>query len=107
MILSSMSRVWVKKFWVALKLLVIVGVRGFWGFIRISVVHGKKLKCGVLSVVEKVVNRCFACVRILVEYLYAKVKVFKIVVYRYRNRRKRFGLRMALICGIISFEKRG
>ncbi|MCL1969858.1 MAG: IS5/IS1182 family transposase, partial [Candidatus Bathyarchaeota archaeon] len=33
-------------------------------------------------------------------------KVFKIVAYRYRNRRKRFGLRMALICGIINFEKR-
>ncbi|MCL2358541.1 MAG: IS5/IS1182 family transposase, partial [Candidatus Bathyarchaeota archaeon] len=33
-------------------------------------------------------------------------KVFKIVANRYRNRRKRFGLRMALICGIINFENR-
>ncbi|MDR2204351.1 MAG: IS5/IS1182 family transposase, partial [Nitrososphaerota archaeon] len=25
---------------------------------------------------------------------------------KYRNRRKRFGLRMALICGIINYENR-
>jgi len=56
----------------------------------------KKPKGGVLIVVEKVANRCLARIRILVEHLYAKIKVFKIVAYRYRNRRKRFRLRMAL-----------
>ncbi|MDR0492547.1 MAG: IS5/IS1182 family transposase, partial [Nitrososphaerota archaeon] len=30
---------------------------------------------------------------------------FKIVSDRYRNRRKRFGLRFNLICGICNFEK--
>jgi hypothetical protein len=32
--------------------------------------------------------------------------VFEIVANKYRNRRKQFGLRMALICGIINFETR-
>ena len=34
----------------------------------------------------------------------AKIKVFKIVKYPYRNRRKRFHLRMSLICAIINLE---
>ncbi|MCL2199838.1 MAG: IS5/IS1182 family transposase, partial [Defluviitaleaceae bacterium] len=42
--------------------------------------------------------------RILVENIIAKVKVFKITANTYRNRRKRFGLRMALIYGIINKE---
>lgn len=41
---------------------------------------------------EKVENWRFVCVRILVEYLYARVKVFEIVVNRYRNRRRWFEL---------------
>ncbi|MDR0637616.1 MAG: IS5/IS1182 family transposase, partial [Spirochaetaceae bacterium] len=32
-------------------------------------------------------------------------KRFKIVADRYRNRRKRFGLRFNLICGICNFER--
>jgi len=36
----------------------------------------------------------------------AKIKVFKCVSNTYRNRRKRFNLRMSLICGIINFEAR-
>ena len=40
----------------------------------------------------------------LVENIAAKIKVFKIVANKYRNRRRRFGLRMALICGVINFE---
>jgi hypothetical protein len=38
-----------------------------------------------------------------VENINAKIKVFKITSKKYRNRRKRFGLRMPLICGIINF----
>ena len=39
------------------------------------------------------------------ENIIAKVKVFKITSNKYRNRRKRFGLRMSLICGIINYGK--
>jgi hypothetical protein len=103
MILNSMSRVLVMRFWIVLNWMGIVGIRGF-KFHKNSCVPKKKPKGGVLSVVEKVVNRCLARVRILVEHLNAKIKVFKITANRYRNRRKRFGLRMALICGVINFE---
>ena len=34
------------------------------------------------------------------------VAVFKITANRYKNRRNRFGLRMAIICGIINFENK-
>jgi pyocin large subunit-like protein len=82
------------------------GYQGILKFHKNSCVPKKKSKGGVLSVEEKLENRRLACVRILVEHVNAKVKVFKIVANRYRNRRKRFGLRMALICGIINFENK-
>ncbi|MDR0764121.1 MAG: IS5/IS1182 family transposase, partial [Synergistaceae bacterium] len=44
--------------------------------------------------------------RILIENINAKIKVFKITANKYRNHRKRFALRMSLICGIINFENR-
>jgi hypothetical protein len=39
--------------------------------------------------------------------VFAAVKRFKIVSDRYRNRRKRFGLRFSLIAGIYNFELAG
>jgi hypothetical protein len=64
----------------------------------------KKPKNGELSSVEKLENRNLSRKRILIENINAKIKVFKITANKYRNRRKRFGLRMALICGIINRE---
>jgi len=64
----------------------------------------KRTKGCELSNEEKVENRRIFRERILVENINAKVKVFKITANRYRNRRNRFCLRMALICGIINFE---
>ncbi|HGQ8798642.1 TPA: IS5/IS1182 family transposase, partial [Streptococcus pneumoniae] len=39
-----------------------------------------------------------------VENIFAKVKTFKMFSTTYRNHRKRFGLRMNLIAGIINYE---
>ena len=50
------------------------GYQGILCFHKNSVTPKKKPKGGVLFFLEKVVNRCFACVRILVEHLYARVK---------------------------------
>jgi hypothetical protein len=47
-------------------------------------------------------NRRIARERILIENINAKVKVFKIFANKYRNRRKRFSLRMSLICAIVN-----
>jgi len=64
----------------------------------------KKPRGRELTVEEKADNKRLSRLRILVENIIAKVKVFKITAHKYRNRRKRFGLRMALICGIINME---
>ena len=64
----------------------------------------KKPRGRVLSPDEKAENRQLSSMRIFIENITAKVKVFKILANKYRNRRKRFGLRMALICGLINHE---
>jgi len=66
----------------------------------------KKPKGGELTAEEKEENRRISRERILIENINAKIKVFKITSNKYRNRRRRYGLRMSLICGIINFESR-
>jgi len=67
----------------------------------------KKPRGGELTPEQKADNRQLSSMRILIANIIAKVKVFKIFANKYRNRRKRFGLRFALICGLINFEKLG
>jgi len=64
----------------------------------------KKPKGGELTQEEKSENRRISRERILIENVNAKIKVFKIMANKYRNRRKRHNLRTNLICGIINFE---
>ena len=80
------------------------GYQGILKFHANSETPEKKPKGGELTAEEKAENKRLSQKRILIENINAKVKVFKIVANKYRNRRKRFGLRMALICGIINFE---
>ena len=49
-------------------------------------------------------NRQLSSDRVLNEHVIGSVKRFKIFADRYRNRRKRFGLRFNLIAGICNFE---
>ena len=85
-------------------------MRGDSGYQGLARLHGnsetpkKKPKGGVLADEEKAMNRRIPRERILIENINAKVKVFKITANKYRNRRTRFGLRMALICGLINYE---
>jgi hypothetical protein len=44
--------------------------------------------------------------RMKIEHIIGRIKTFKIVAEKYRNRRKRLGLRFNLICGIVNHEKR-
>jgi hypothetical protein len=53
---------------------------------------------------QKQENRRLGKIRITVEHVIRELKVFRIVSERYRNRRKRFGLRMNLIAGLYNFE---
>ena len=62
----------------------------------------KKPRGGTLTNEEKKENRRISRERILIENINAKIKVFKIMKYPYRNRRKRHLLRLNLTCGIIN-----
>ena len=64
----------------------------------------KKPKCHPLTLEQKSANRELARQRIYVEHVIGKVKVFRILSERYRNRRKRFGLRFNLIASLYNFE---
>jgi len=70
------------------------------------VIPKKKPKGGELSVAEKLENKRISCERVFIENIIAKIKVFKILSNKYRNRRKRHNLRMILICNIINHENK-
>lgn len=53
---------------------------------------------------DKTYNRELSSKRVKVENVFAKIKVFKIFSTTYRNRKKRFNLRMNLIAGILNYE---
>lgn len=85
----------------------ILGDSGYQGIAKIcpkAVTPFKKSKKIPLTKEQREANHKLASERIIVEQLNAKIKVFKIVKYPYRNRRKRFGLRMNLICAIINLD---
>jgi hypothetical protein len=63
----------------------------------------KKPKNMELSKEAKSINREINRRRITIEHINSKLKVFRILSERYRNRRKRFGLRMNLIAGLINW----
>lgn len=64
----------------------------------------KKSKKKPLSVEDKSQNRKLSSQRVLNEHVIGKVKRFKIIADKYRNRRKRFGLRFNLISGVYNYE---
>jgi hypothetical protein len=64
----------------------------------------KSSKKKPLTKEDKKKNRELSSERVLNENVIGMIKRFKIVSDRYRNRRKRFGLRFNLIAGIYNFE---
>jgi len=80
---------------------------GFQGIAKIhvnSVLPKKNTKKHPLSKEDKRRNLEVSSERVLNEHIIGSIKRFKIVADKYRNRRKRFGLRFNLICGICNFE---
>lgn len=80
------------------------------GYLGIQKLHGKSSipkkssKNQSLTKQEKRNNKIINQKRIVIEHINRKLKVFKILGERYRNRRRRFGLRINLICAIINYE---
>ena len=64
----------------------------------------KKPRNQPLPVAEKQHNRALARLRVRVEHVIRRFKIFRIFSGRYRNRRKRFGLRLNLIAGLLNYE---
>lgn len=65
-------------------------------------VKGTKKK--PLSKEDKKHNHQVGSGRVMVEHIIRELKIFKIIAAPYRNRRKRFGLRINLIAAIYNFE---
>ena len=80
------------------------------GYLGINKLHAnsqipaKKSKLHPLTPEQKTANRELARQRIFCEHIIGRVKVFRILSDRYRNRRKRFGLRFNLIAAIYNLE---
>lgn len=89
------------------QLLRVIGDKGYQGITKF---HGnsetpiKKPRGGKLTKEQKQYNRQLNRLRIAVEYINRRLKIFKILSYRYRNRHRRFGLRANLIAGIYNHE---
>jgi len=80
---------------------------GYQGLTKIhlnSQTPAKKTKLHPLSPAQKANNRALSRERILIENIIRRLKIFRILSERYRNRRKRFGLRFNLIAAIYNIE---
>ena len=66
----------------------------------------KKSKHHPLTPQQKAENRTLARERIYGEHVIGKLKIFRILSDRYRNRRKRFRLRFNLIAAIYNLQLR-
>lgn len=64
----------------------------------------KKPKNGELDKEEKEYNRGLSSLRVKVENILGDMKLFKIMGGRYRNKRKRYGIKVNIIAGIVNIK---
>ena len=80
------------------------------GYLGITKIHAnsklpkKNIKKYPLTKEDKLENKKLSSQRVLNENVIGMLKRFKIITDKYRNRRKRFGLRFNLIAGIYNYE---
>jgi hypothetical protein len=81
--------------------------RGYQGFVKVhkgACTPTKKPRKHCLPPEEKQHNRALARLRVRVEHVIRRFKIFRIFSGRYRNRTRRFGLRLNLIAGLLNYE---
>lgn len=81
--------------------------KGYQGITKLhanSCIPTKKLRGRKLPESEQQHNRSLARLRVVAEHVNRRLKIFRILAERYRNRRKRFGLRFNLIAGLLNYE---
>ena len=89
------------------KLLKVIGDKGYQGIAkihRLSETPIKRPRGKKLTKEQKKYNRELNRLRIGIEHINRRLKIFKILSYPYRNRNRRFGLRSNLIAGIYNYE---
>jgi hypothetical protein len=64
----------------------------------------KRKKKTALTTTQKKENHCLSSSRVVVENVLGTLKIFRILAEKYRNRRRRCGLRLGLIAGIINYQ---
>jgi len=80
---------------------------GYQGLLKLhknSRIPYKRSKNHPLTAEQKLLNRELSKERIVIENINARIKTFKIMSERYRNRRKRHLLRMNLVRAILNRE---
>jgi len=87
-----------------IKILADTGYLGINKIVKNSEIPHKNTKKNKLTKEQKEENKELSSKRVLVENVIGSLKRFRILAERYRNRRKRFGLRFNLIAGIYNFE---
>ena len=80
------------------------GYQGLLGWHANSQTPVKKSKLQPLTAEQKTANRKLAGQRIFCEHVIGKLKIFRILSERYRNRRRRFSLRFNLIAAIYNID---
>jgi len=65
----------------------------------------KKSKRHPLTDEQRASNRRLSGERFVIEHIIRSVKIFRILAERYRNRRRRFGLRFNLIAALYNFGR--
>ena len=80
------------------------GYQGIADYHANSFIPRKKPQGGELSSLEKAYNQELARERICIEHVNRRLKIFKILRDRYRNRRRRYGLRCNLIAAFYNYE---
>ncbi|MBW1241756.1 MAG: transposase family protein [Spiroplasma poulsonii] len=85
------------------KLIVDSGYQGIQKNHNNVLIPTKKTKKNPLNKEQKQYNRLVSKMRIIIENIFAILKKFKIITEKYRNRRKRFGLRFNLIVSIYNY----
>ena len=64
----------------------------------------KRSKKNPLTIQDKERNKAISSERVLIENIIREVKIFRMVAEKYRNRRKKFGLRFNLIAAIYNLN---
>ena len=80
------------------------GYQGIQKYHYLSQTPKKKLRKFTFAPLDRKVNKKLAQERVGIENVFAHLKRFRILQGRYRNRRKRFGLRFNLIAAIYNYE---